>query len=91
LIEKPIDDWPNILNRKTINQFKEVTNNAFLINELESFQHIIKQYKSTIKNIYAGHFHAEYLSLVDSHIPVIGTLGFSVLISCHKRSFKNKQ
>ncbi|MCC2624511.1 MAG: cpdA 2 [Burkholderiales bacterium] len=37
----------------------------------------LKQHYPVISSIYAGHFHGEFLSLIDGKIPVIGTIAFN--------------
>ncbi len=43
----------------------------------EQYLNLLKQYSSIITTIYAGHFHAEYLSLINSVTPLIGNLSFN--------------
>jgi 3',5'-cyclic AMP phosphodiesterase CpdA len=38
---------------------------------------LLNRYSSVISSVYAGHFHSEFLSLVDGKIPLIGTIAFN--------------
>lgn len=41
------------------------------------YLNLLKQYSSIITTVYAGHYHREYLSLINATTPLIGTIAFN--------------
>ena len=63
--------------------YKSSINNDFIplfdLNLQTSYLNTLKQYSSIITTLYTGHFHAELLFIINSQIPVIGSVAFNAM------------